>query len=178
LRLFIAALLPEEIKARIDEYIRVVKPRCEGVKWENHDKLHVTLKFLGNVEDSMAEQVSSAVGSLVRDYSPFEMDVLNFGGFPDLRTPRVLVIGLSENPGLSSLQDRIEGELEPLGFSREARKFIPHVTIGRIKSRLRIKEPLPIPDKCKFTIDEVGVIKSETRRDGSVYTPLNLFRLH
>jgi len=94
-----------------------------------------------------------------------------------MRYPRILYIGLSENPELSSLQGRIDEALEPLGFPRETRRFIPHVTIGRINNRLRIKEPLPIPEKCKFTIDEIGVIKSETRRDGSVYTPINIFRL-
>ncbi|MFI5323600.1 MAG: RNA 2',3'-cyclic phosphodiesterase, partial [Thermodesulfobacteriota bacterium] len=153
MRLFLAALLPEEVKARIDCYIRLVRPRCEGVKWENYDKLHVTLKFLGNVDDSMAARVSSAIGSVVHDYSPFETGVANLGGFPSLDNPRILIIALSENPGLSSLQDRVEGVLEPLGFLREKRKFFPHVTIGRIKSRIKIKEPLPMLERGEFTID-------------------------
>ncbi|KAB2828668.1 MAG: hypothetical protein F9K51_06590, partial [Candidatus Dadabacteria bacterium] len=86
-------------------------------------------------------------------------------------------VGLSENPGLSSLQIAIEDALVPLGFEREKRGFIPHVTIGRAKNRLRIKEPLPCPEPYEFAIDEIGLIKSETRRDGSVYTPLHIFRL-
>lgn len=177
MRLFIAALLPDEIRARMDEYIGALKSRCEGVKWEQRDKLHVTLKFLGSVGDSKVPDVSSIIDGLVRNYSPFETDITGFGVFPDMRFPRILYIGLSENPELSSLQGRIDEALEPLGFPRETRRFIPHVTIGRINNRLRIKEPLPIPEKCKFTIDEIGVIKSETRRDGSVYTPINIFRL-
>ena len=177
MRIFIAALLPEEVKAAVGEYIRVLKPRCEGVRWEIHDNLHITLKFLGSVDDTRVAQVSSLIGNIVRNYHPFEMSVLNFGGFPDLGNPRILYIGLSENPDLSSLESGMEEELEPLGFPKETHRFIPHVTIGRIKSRLGIKEPLPVPEKCKFTIGEVGVIKSETGRDGSVYTPLDLFRL-
>jgi 2'-5' RNA ligase len=117
------------------------------------------------------------IGGLVRKYSPFETDITGFGGFPDMRFPRILYIGLSENPELSSLQGRIDEALEPLGFPRETRGFLPHVTIGRIKSRLRISETLPIPEKYKFTIDEIAVVKSETLRDGSVYTPLHIFRL-
>ncbi|MFI5324391.1 MAG: 2'-5' RNA ligase family protein, partial [Thermodesulfobacteriota bacterium] len=70
-----------------------------------------------------------------------------------------------------------EGVLEPLGFLREKRKFLPHVTIGRITSRLKIKEPLPMLERGEFTIDEIGVMKSELRSDGSIYTPLNIFRL-
>jgi 2'-5' RNA ligase len=161
----------------MDEYIGALRSRSGGVKWEQREKLHVTLKFLGSVEDSKVPDVSSIIDGLVRNYSPFETDITGYGGFPDMRYPRILYIGLSENPELSSLQGRIDEALEPLGFPRETRGFLPHVTIGRIKSRLRIIEPFPIPEKCKFTIDEIAVVKSETRRDGSVYTPLHIFRL-
>ncbi|MCI0482364.1 MAG: RNA 2',3'-cyclic phosphodiesterase [Candidatus Dadabacteria bacterium] len=177
MRLFIAALLPDEIRARMDEYIGALESRCEGVKWEKRDKLHVTLKFLGGVDDSNVPEITSVIGGLVRNYSPFETSISGFGGFPDMRSPRILYIGLSENPELSSLQESIDEALEPLGFPRETREFLPHVTIGRIKSRLRINEPFPIPENCKFTIDEIAVVKSETRRDGSVYTPINLIKL-
>lgn len=177
MRLFIAALLPDEIRARMDEYIGALKSRCEGVKWEQKEKLHVTLKFLGSVDDSNVPEITSVISGIVRNYSPFETDIIGFGGFPDMRYPRILYIGLSENPELSSLQGRIDEALEPLGFPKETRGFLPHVTIGRIKSRLRIKETLPIPEKYKFMIDEIAVVKSETRRDGSVYTPLHIFHL-
>ncbi|MEW6145861.1 MAG: RNA 2',3'-cyclic phosphodiesterase [Thermodesulfobacteriota bacterium] len=177
MRLFIAALLPHEIRARMDEYLEAVMPLCEGVKWEKNDKLHVTLKFLGNVEDSKVPEIASIIGGLSRNYSPFETSISGVGGFPDLRNPRILYIGLSENQELSSFQSGIEESLEPLGFPRETHKFVPHVTIGRIKSRIRIKEPLPQPEACNFSISEIGVMKSETRRDGSVYTPLHIFHL-
>jgi len=177
LRLFIAALLPDEIKVRMDGYIGALKSRCGGVKWEQRKKLHVTLKFLGSVEDSKVPGVFSIINELVRNYSPFETEITCFGGFPDMRYPRILYIGLSENPKLSSLQGRVDEALAPLGFPRETRRFLPHVTIGRVKSRIRIIEPFPIPEKYKFTIDEIAVVKSDTRRDGSVYTPLHIFCL-
>ncbi len=177
MRLFIAALLPDEIRARMDEYIGALRSRCGGVKWEKREKLHVTLKFLGSVDDSNVPEITSVISCIVRNYSPFETEIAGYGGFPDMRYTRILYIGLSENPELSSLQGRIDEALEPLGFPRETRSFIPHVTIGRIKGRLRIHEPFPIPEKCKFAIDEIAVVKSETRRDGSVYTPLHIFRL-
>ncbi len=177
MRLFIAALLPDEIRVRMREYIGVLKPLCEGVRWEEREKLHVTLKFLGGVGDTKAADVFSIMEGLVRNYSPFETEITGLGGFPDMRQPRILYIGLSENPELSLLQGSIDEMLEPLGFPREPRRFIPHVTIGRIKNRLGIKETLPIPEKYKFTIDEIAVVRSETGREGSVYTPLHIFRL-
>ncbi len=177
MRIFVAALLPEEIKTRIDGYITAIKPLCEGVKWEKREKLHITLKFLGEVEESMGERVSAAVGGLAGGYSPFEMEVVHFGGFPNMGNPRVLIVGLSENEGLRELQQKVEDELEILGFERERRRFTPHVTIGRVKSRLKIRESLPLPEKFPFVINEIGVINSKLGREGSVYTPLNIFRL-
>ncbi len=177
MRLFIAALLPDEIRVRMHEYIGVLKSGCEGVRWEEREKLHVTLKFLGGVGDTKAADVFPMIEGLVRNYSPFETEITGLGGFPDMRQPRILYMGLSENPELSSLQGRIDEALEPLGFPRETRSFIPHVTIGRIKGRLRIKDPLPLPEKYRFAMDEIAVVKSETGRAGSVYTPLHVFRL-
>lgn len=177
MRIFIAALLPEDIKILMYDYIRVLKPLCEGVRWEKREKLHVTLKFLGEVEESTTEKVSASIGRLAADCSPFDMDILQLGGFPNLRYPRVLFVGLSENEGLRELQHKIEEELETLGFEKERRRFTPHVTIGRIKSRLKIKGPLPLPEKSPFVISEIGVINSKLGREGSVYTPFNLFRL-
>ncbi len=177
MRLFIAALLPDEVRVRMGEYIGALKSRCEGVKWEKRDKLHVTLKFLGGVEDSKASGISSLLRRLVLEYSAFDTAITGLGGFPGLGNPRILYVGLSENTELASLQNKIEEELNLLGFPREARTFVPHVTIGRVKSRLRIKEPLPAPEKYRFKIDEVGLIKSETRSYGSVYTPIDLFPL-
>lgn len=178
MRLFVAALLPENVRIRLCEYIKTVRPLCEGVRWEHIDKLHVTLKFLGSVEDAKAPEIGSIIGGLSRPYTPFETAFLGAEGFPDLKHPRVLYVGLSGNPGLSSLQASIEEGLEPLGFEKEMRPFTPHVTIGRVKSGLRVREPLPDPEPNEFVIDEIGLIKSETRRDGSVYTPLHIFRLN
>lgn len=161
----------------MDDYVAALKPFCEGVRWEKGEKLHVTLKFLGDVEERTAEKVSSVISRLAADYPPFEMEVLQLGGFPNLGSPRVLFIALSENEGLRELQGRIEEELEILGFEREGRRFTPHVTIGRVKSRLRIGESLPLPEKSSFVISEIGVIRSELSRTGSVYTPVALFGL-
>lgn len=177
MRLFIAALLPDEIKNRLGEYLDVLKERVQGVRWEKPEKLHITLKFLGNVEDAKAAQVSSLVEKSAAGCHPFQMEISNFGGFPDLGNPRILFVGMSENPALSALRQKIEEALEPLGFPKDNRRFVPHVTIGRIKDRLRIEEALPLPEKHAFTIDEVGVIKSEPRRDGSIYTPVRTFAL-
>lgn len=147
------------------------------VKWEKQEKLHITLKFLGETEEKLANEISDIVGGLAQKYSPFSTSVTNIGGFPGLDNPRVLYIGLSPNEQLSLFQNELETALEPLGFAREKRRFIPHVTIGRVRKRFSIKAPVPMPEKIGFEISSIGVIKSELKPGGSVYSPLSVFTL-
>lgn len=177
MRLFIAALLPDEIRLRVGEYIDGLKPSIDGVKWEERDKLHVTLKFLGEAGDPAAAKVSDTLENLCLKYSPFHMNITRFGGFPNLEKPRVIFVGLSPNEGLSSLKSDIESELEALGFKIENRRFIPHITVGRVKNKFGIKSPVPIPEKIAFDISRIALIKSELNKKGSVYTPLKVFDL-
>ncbi len=177
MRLFIAALLPPEIQGRIDEYIKVIRPHCEGVKWEKRDKLHVTIKFMGDVEETMYKRVSSVLSSALEDHSLISMEIQRFGGFPILSNPRVLYVGLSDNPSLNEIQQKIENALETLGFEKERRKFTPHVTIGRIRNRMRLKGTIPPPDRAQFVIKYIALMRSVIGREGSVYTPLEIFRL-
>ena len=177
MRIFIAALLPDEVKGALGAYIASLRKVTEGVKWEKEEKLHVTLKFLGEVDDATAEAAASVTGLLARNYAPFETSTGNLGGFPNLQRPRILYAGLSESPGLSALQNEIDNGLEPHGFERETRSFIPHVTIGRVNGRMKTTGPLPIPEKIRFTISEVAVVRSVLGRAGSTYSPLHTFTL-
>jgi 2'-5' RNA ligase len=177
LRLFIAALLPDEVRAALGGYIASLRKVTESVKWEKEEKLHVTLKFLGETDDATAEAAAYVTGSLARNYTSFEMSTGNLGGFPNLQRPRILYAGLSENPGFSALQNEIDKGLEPHGFERETRSFIPHVTIGRVNGRMRTTGPLPIPEKLRFTISEIAVVRSVLGSAGSTYSPLDTFTL-
>lgn len=176
MRLFIAALIPEGIRTQLTNYINFLKRNIDGVKWEKFEKLHVTLKFLGDIDESRVNEISNLLEKLVHNYSPFNTSILDFGGFPDLKHPGVLYVGLSRNSGLSKLQNELEQELSGLGFKEENRRFIPHITVGRVKKRIHIKETLPITQSI-FDITQIGLIKSELRPEGSVYTPLKLFKL-
>ena len=177
MRVFIAAIIPDEIQIEIDRYLKEIRPNWEGVKWEKYNKLHVTLKFLGEVEESSVEKIKSVLGELVLPCSSFEMTIVRFGGFPYLKNPRVLFIGLSENPELLKLHGEIEERLEVLGFKKENRRFVPHVTVGRIKGRSKSRGTFPAPNNTHFFISQISVMKSELKPEGSKYTPLSVFRL-
>jgi 2'-5' RNA ligase len=176
LRLFIAALIPDEIRTQLANYIDSLKRNIDGVKWEKFEKLHVTLKFLGDIDESRVNEISNLLEKLVHNYSPFNTSILDFGGFPDLRHPRVLYVGLSCNSRLSKLQNELEKSLSEIGFEKENRRFLPHITVGRVRKRIHIKETLPITQST-FDITQIGLIKSELRPEGSVYTSLKLFKL-
>lgn len=177
MRLFIAALLPDDVKAALGGYIASLRKVTEGVKWEREEKLHVTLKFLGETDEAVAEAVSFVAGAAAGNYAHFEMSTGNLGGFPSLERPRILYAGLSGSDGLSALQNDIDEGLEPHGFGRETRTFVPHVTIGRVNGRMRTTGPLPVPEKVRFTISEISVVRSVPGRTGSAYTPLDTFTL-
>ena len=176
MRLFIAALLPENINEQISGYVNSLKQDIDGVRWEKPEKLHLTLKFLGNVEDEQARRMSAALEQLAETYSPFVLNISEFGGFPRLKNPRVLYVGLSENENLSTFHSELDLTLSKFGFEKEERKFTPHITIGRVKQKISVKQA-PDITKTAFEITQIGIIKSELRSSGSIYTPLKLFKL-
>lgn len=177
MRIFIAALIPEEIKIEIGKYVDRIKPLWEGVKWENYEKFHVTLKFLGELDEAKLEKIGTVVReSSLKFDSPFDTKITRFGGFPNLRNPRVLFVGLSQNEELSRFQNELEEKLEGLDFKKENRLFLPHVTVGRIRIKSRLKGSLPIPESNSFSISEIAVMKSVLNSRGSKYTPFSVLR--
>ncbi|MGB2692999.1 MAG: RNA 2',3'-cyclic phosphodiesterase [Thermodesulfobacteriota bacterium] len=176
MRLFIAALLPEEIRQQLTNYVDSFKNSLDGVKWEKSEKLHITLKFLGDVEEPKLDDISNSLGKLVSQYSPFSLNLTELGGFPNLKKPRILYHGLSNNPQLANLAYELEGELNGLGFEKENRKFVPHITLGRVKKKINIEHRPPIV-QTSFQITQIGLIKSELRPGGSVYSPVKLLKL-
>jgi 2'-5' RNA ligase len=176
MRLFIAALLPEEIRKQLTNYIDSLKHNIEGVKWEKSEKLHVTLKFLGDVEESMLDDIANLIQERASEYSPFSFNLTELGGFPNLKKPRILYIGLSNNTQLAKLAYELEEQLAGLGFEKENRKFVPHITLGRVKKKINI-EDRPHIVQSSFQINQIGLIKSELRPSGSVYTPVKIVEL-
>ena len=176
MRLFIAALIPEEIRKQLLKYINSLKSDIDGVKWEKSDKLHITLKFLGNVEESKLDDITNLLSRLVERCSPFKYEISEFGGFPNLNNPKVLYMGLSENREFSRFQQNLDQGLSELGFEKEYRRFIPHITLGHVKKKINIKSS-PAITHSRFEIVEIGLIRSELSPKGSVYTPVKIYKL-
>lgn len=179
IRTFIAVLLSDGLKRTIASIQDEFKKQAPDLKWVEIGNLHVTLKFLGDVEEQSLDTIHNAMGHAASGFAPFELTVAGAGAFPNARRPRVVWVGI---PGgaeaLSSLAGKMESALEAAGFPKEDKKFRSHITIGRVRDHARAPdlsqpiagaglEPLGVE-----TVDRVVLMRSELRPGGPIYTPL------
>ncbi|MFW6071055.1 MAG: RNA 2',3'-cyclic phosphodiesterase [Candidatus Bipolaricaulota bacterium] len=180
MRTFFCLELPEDVKDKINGIRKDIKGPAY-VKWVSQENLHITLKFLGEVEENQVSTIKERTeGAAVRS-SPFGVDLDRLGGFPHLGFPKVIWLGSNSPPDdIYRLHEDLEESLFGLGFEKEDRDYVPHVTLGRTKededSRIeRLGENLKNLDfdsSWRVPIGRLTMMKSELRSDGPVYTPL------
>jgi 2'-5' RNA ligase len=183
LRAFVAIPLPEEVRDAIGAFARGLRPFFGGARWERADKLHLTLKFLGDTDDRLVGEILTLLGDCTSRTPPFPMTVSGFGGFPSLHRPRVLWVGCADAGGtLLRLHDDLEGGLAALGFAREERAFHPHITIARIRDEGVGTHLTSLPKNLTFDprhtlVTELFLMKSVLQPGGSEYTVVGSSRL-
>jgi len=178
LRIFIAALLDDDTRRHISDYMTSIKDRISGVKWERQEKLHITLKFLGEIEQSKLPDICNVVDSACADMAKIGIAVSHFEAFPNLSRPRVLYTRFDESEHINKLQQSIDSGLTDYGFPAEIRKFIPHVTIGRVNSIYRLQPPVPLVQRKECCIDSIAVVQSVLDNRGSRYKNLEVYKLY
>lgn len=176
-RLFIALKLPEEIRREIISFRDEVNEEEIPRKWEPIEKLHITLKFLGDVEDIQNKKIETIIESIITEYPRIICEYDRFGFF----LPRILWLGLRVEKHLFDIVNRLNFDLEKLNFEREMRNFKPHITILRIKDKLSPDfvtkfNSFKLPAK-KFTLDEIALMESKLQKSGSIYTELKNYKL-
>ena len=182
IRSFIAIDIPMEIKAELTKLQNSLKRLGVAISWTRPEGVHLTLKFLGDVEPHVIPDIVNALIAAVDNTKSFNIIVEGVGCFPNPRRPRVLWVGLNGGESLSQLQNVVEVATEPLGFPREHREFHPHLTLGRVKNPHGIErvvcelEHLGFP-RHEFTASEVRLMKSDLKPTGAVYTVLHSFPL-
>ncbi len=183
IRTFICIDLPSPIRNELATLQNSLKPTSSGVRWSNPDGIHLTLKFLGDVDETALDDIHHAVQKAAENTGPFRIDLSGTGAFPSFARPNVYWIGIKEPSGaLLALQRNIENELEKLGFPKEHRAFSPHLTIGRVKSQSGLKElgktlqDVKLPSMT-FLVDDIIVMKSLLQPGGARYIPLSVVKL-
>lgn len=138
IRSFIAIPVSPGITAAAGKIIRKLKPFDAGIKWVPLDNFHLTLKFLGEVDNVEVPSVCKAIRRVTDHIPPFELHFSGTGGFPDRQRPRIVYAGVDDPSGsLVSMVAELEKELADLGFKPEPRDYTPHLTLGRTRSNSR-----------------------------------------
>lgn len=183
LRTFIAVNLPDEVRDRIGEFQKILQENRGPVKWVRPEGVHITLKFLGNVEVPRISEISQVLEIILRKYAPFSITVGGVGCFPHPNRPNVLWIGIHEGKEvLINMAKEIDGALDRLGFPKETRPFSPHVTIGRVGKGGKAQ---PVVERMfqkgfaphSFSVQCVDLMKSQLTPQGAMYSCLQTFKL-
>jgi|WetSurMetagenome_2_1015567.scaffolds.fasta_scaffold190482_2 RNA 2',3'-cyclic 3'-phosphodiesterase len=180
MRTFIAVDLDPAIKARLSDLLRRLRWRGpKGVTWTRETALHVTLKFLGEIDEARLADVVAVLRSAARSVPAFPLSVRGTGEFPGPpRPPRVFWAGTDEPAAFAGLFSGLEAGLAGLGFERETRPFHPHVTLGRVKNPSGIRDAAVELERVRgeefgrMTVVKVTLFRSTLRPDGAVYSVL------
>ena len=183
MRSFIAIDVPAGIKSSIDGVMRNISAYTQGVRWVPVENIHLTLKFLGDVTDDLAEEIEKKLSAICWRYQPINIDIKGAGAFPNLRNPSVLWVGICLSERLAALFSEIDAALSEMGFVRESRRFSPHLTIGRVKDRrdmdAAVRELSTYKDTFFGTIEvrEILLMKSDLKPSGAEYSKLAVIKL-
>lgn len=181
MRLFVALDVPDETRLSLGDAIRKFEGVCRGARWMQAQSIHVTLKFIGHVEETKLPEIKDSLAS-VKSSPPIPIAFRNFGFFPNERRPRVFWLGIEAGPGLAALAAAISSALEPVGIPREERTFRPHLTLARFKTekglpKLReIVAPLAHQSFGNTVASQFHLYESVLNPGGAVHTKLASYR--
>ena len=182
-RCFVAVSLGEPARTAVIEYLERMWATTAGVAWTRPDNLHLTLQFLGSIEASCLPSLRERLQGALAPVASFEMQVGGIGAFPSVSRPQVLWVGLT-SPEIGPLAAAVQRACAAEGFPPEQRKFRPHLTLGRVRTRGRRDAPdlelLARDGALEFgtaPVERVTLYRSELRPTGARHSVLAIFPL-
>lgn len=178
MRAFIGIELPDKLKDMIGKKLSYFKKGFKGFRWVDDRNLHITLKFLGEVSQEKSELIIKKLEGI--EFSPFRVSLSDFGFFPNIRYPRVFYIGIrDEEKNILKLYKKIETILKKIGFEKEKKTLIPHITLARKRKKEDVFIDRGILDEVSFVesidIDSFVLFESILGREGAVYRKIKVF---
>ncbi|MBI4169004.1 MAG: RNA 2',3'-cyclic phosphodiesterase [Acidobacteria bacterium] len=183
MRLFVAAELPVEVRRRIAGIVEVLEAAPLRVRWVRPEGIHLTFKFLGEVDPGRLADIKGALLQAGEGISTFRLRAAGVGAFPGRGAPRVIWVGVEGEIEMAGrLQEALERSLQAIGFPREERPFRPHLTLGRVKgpargdwrpALARASEEAP----GAFEVSEFALFESRLDRHGLTHSVLARFPL-
>jgi 2'-5' RNA ligase len=186
IRSFIAIPVPAGITSAAKKIIAKLKPHDDGIKWVPLDNFHLTLKFLGDVDNVEVPAVCKAIRQITDTIEPFELRIAGTGGFPKTERPRIVFAGVDDPTGnLVAMVSGLERQLADLGFKPEPRDYTPHLTLGRTRSNTRragqdlVAAMAAMGDIAlgEMVVDEVHLMASFLDKTGPTYQIMDRIEL-
>ncbi|MBV6341833.1 RNA 2',3'-cyclic phosphodiesterase [Candidatus Magnetobacterium casense] len=182
-RAFIAINIAEPVQLEIDAAIAPLRQDYRGVKWVRRENLHLTLKFLGDIDQGQVRRVEAALEGVCALHRPFGVALMSVGGFQTLTRPKVLWIGVENDTAMRELHRDIDARLSDAGFAREDKPWAAHLTIGRLRdggNAIGLMEkltPLKTKDFGLSPVSAIDLMSSELKSGGPIYSVMREFPL-
>jgi 2'-5' RNA ligase len=183
IRCFLAIDLPEDLRPQLALVQGELKKAQADVRWVQPGNIHITLKFFGNVVDTEISAIIAAAREVAIKQAPLTLKVTGAGAFPNVRSPRVVWLGLGGDMiPLTKFFHRLEKAFTALDYPPEGRAFNPHLTLGRVRSpegRAQLSRAIEklVVDWPPFPVREIILFQSVLSPKGSTYTPLEIIKL-
>ncbi|MCS7280478.1 MAG: RNA 2',3'-cyclic phosphodiesterase [Desulfobacterota bacterium] len=172
MRAFIALDLPDRVKTYLQTVIRTLSEKEEETRWVKSGNQHLTLKFLGEIEEGLKEKIIAVLKSSTQGFPSVRVRLNRIEGFPDSKKARVVVITLAYGVDeLKKLFEILEEGLSKIGFEKERREFVPHITLGRRKIAKALPGNIRI-EPIEFVLEDLVFYKSTLTQNGPIYEPI------
>ncbi len=180
IRLFVALKIPFEVKETLLNTCKDLSGNPEKFRWETPGKIHLTLKFIGEVDEDLLDPIKEEL-DFVENYHSFNCSVTKFDFFFRFKEPKILWAGLKTDGSIYELVNELNSKLEKFSIPVEKRKFKPHLTMLRIKKHPGEKFIQDFRnyrfDDFTFTSNEVALIQSQLLPTGAKYTEIKKYNL-
>ncbi len=176
MRLFVAIELPKEVKEELFRIQSLIKPGVAKIKWVSKKNLHLTLKFIGETKVK-SEEIIKLLKKV--EFKPIKCKLSKFGVFPSWDKIYVFWVDIEPKEEVIEMQQKVDSEL--LGLFNKDQKFVPHLTLGRVKLVKHKKEFVDIlkavsVKPIEFEINEFKLMESKLTKDGPIYSEVETFR--
>ena len=177
-RIFLALDISDQARTACNAHIDSIRRSFPDVRvgWERAEKLHITLKFLGNTTPEALISLQERISDVGSHFHSFQLRLSQPGVFPSKSRPRILWIGVEDRSGaIDPLHKELERIAEELGFERELKRFHPHITIGRVRepanaSALAVAHQERKIERVQFEVAEIVIYESKLQPAGSIYS--------
>jgi RNA 2',3'-cyclic 3'-phosphodiesterase len=185
MRIFIAIALPKKVRKELSALQDRLKKSNTDIKWVKPENIHLTLQFLGNVKENRLAQIIQYLVQATEKHNHFYLSVKTLRVLPKLDYPRIIWVGINdEKQACKALQKSITENMEKLGFKKDGRAFLPHITLGRVRSDNNketliglIKNEKDFSIKAKISVNKITLFYSLITQQGPVYSILEEFPL-